>query len=215
MKCGLPQGSILGPLLFLLYVNDLKNASSVLDPIMFVDDTDLFYTHSNSQKLFSTMNEELASINQWFTSNKLSLNAEKTKYYFFHKPSKKDDIPLMLPKLTISNHVIERQEFIKFLGVLLDENLNWKEHIKYTENKIAKNLGLLYKARPFLERNALLALYYSYIQTYINYANIAWDSTCGANLKLTANKNMQYVLFLIKTNLRTYQKWFYPRSGSQ
>ena len=55
----------------------------------------------------------------------------------------------MLPKLTISNHVVERQEFIKFLGVLLDENLNWKEHIKYTENKIAKKLGLLYKAKPF------------------------------------------------------------------
>ena len=78
---------------------------------------------------------------------------KKTKYSCFHKPSKKDGTPLMLPKLTISNHVIERQEFIKFLGVLLDENLNWKEHIKYTENKIAKKLGLHYKARPFLERN--------------------------------------------------------------
>ena len=129
------------------------------------------------------MNEKLASINIWFTSNKLSLNAKKAKYSFFHKPSKKDDIPLMIPKLTISNHVIERQEFIKFLGVLLDENLNWKEYIKYIENKIAKNLRLLYKARPFLERNALLALYYSYIQTYINYANIAWGSTCRTNLK--------------------------------
>ena len=64
----------------------------------------------------------------------------------------------MLPKLTISNHVIERQEFIKFLGVLLDENLNSKEHIKYTEIKIVKNLGLFYKVRPFLERTALLAL---------------------------------------------------------
>ena len=70
---------------------------------------------------------------------------KKTKYSFFHKPSKKDGIPLMLPKFTISNHVIEKQEFIKFLGVLLDENLNWK----YTENKIAKSLGLLYKARLF------------------------------------------------------------------
>ena len=85
------------------------------------------------------MNEELASINQWFTSNKLSLNAKKTKYSFFHKPSKNHDIALMLTKLTISNNVIERQEFIKFLGVLLDENLNWKEHIKYTENKTPKN----------------------------------------------------------------------------
>ena len=77
MKCGVLQGSILGPLLFLLYVNDLKNASSVLNPIMFADDTNLLYTHSNIQKLSSTMNEELASINQWFTSNKLSLNAKK------------------------------------------------------------------------------------------------------------------------------------------
>ena len=67
------------------------------------------------------MNEELASINEWFPSNKLSLNANKTKYSFFNKPSKKDD---MLPKLIISNHVIEWQKFTEFLGVLLDENLN-------------------------------------------------------------------------------------------
>ena len=75
----IPLDSILGPLLLLLYVNDLKNASSVLDPIMFADDTNLFYTDSSIQKIFSAMNEELASINQWLSSNKLSLSAQKTK----------------------------------------------------------------------------------------------------------------------------------------
>ena len=89
VKRGVPQGSILGPLLFLLYVNDLKNAPSVLDPIMFADDINLFYGHSNIQKLFSTMNEELASINQWFTSNKLSLNAKKQNIPFSINPVKK------------------------------------------------------------------------------------------------------------------------------
>ena len=96
-------------------------------------------------------------------SKQAFLNAKKKKN-LFDKPSKKYGIP-MLPKLTISNHVIQRQEFIKFFVVLLDENLNGKEHIKYTENKIAKKLGLQYKVRSFLDRNALLALYYSYIQT--------------------------------------------------
>ena len=88
----------------------------------------------------------------------------------------------MLPKLTISNHVIKRQEFIKFLAVLLDENLNWKENIKYIENKIAKTLEPFHKARFFLDRNVLVALYYSYKQTYTNYVNIAWGRTCRTNL---------------------------------
>ena len=88
MKCRVPHCSISGPLLFSLYVNILKNASSVLDPFIFTDDTNLFYTHSNIQKLFSVMNEELASINQWFTSNKFSLNAKKQNIPFSINPVK-------------------------------------------------------------------------------------------------------------------------------
>ena len=105
--CGVPQGSILGPLLFLIYVNDLQYASNLLDPIMFADDTNLFYAEENIKTLFDTVNIELQKISQWFISNKLSLNVTKTKYSFFHKPSKKDNIPLVLPKLSICNNEIK------------------------------------------------------------------------------------------------------------
>ena len=78
---------------------------------------------------------------------------------------------------------IKRAESIKFLRVLLDENLSWKPHIKYIENKIAKNIGLLFKAKSFLNKQSLLSLYYSYIQSYINYAIVACGSTCMTNFK--------------------------------
>ena len=111
------------------------------------------------------------------------MNVEKTKYSFFLKPSKKDNISLQLPNLTINNCRIKREESIKFLGVLSDENANWKEHLEYIENKCAKNIGLLYKAKHHLNKKCLLALYCSYVHAYINYANIAWDSTHFTNLK--------------------------------
>ena len=89
ISCSVPQGSILGTLLFLLYVNDLKNASNILDPIMFADDTNLFFTHKDIRYLFQIVNQELENINQWFISNKLSLNIKKKKYPFSTNPVKK------------------------------------------------------------------------------------------------------------------------------
>ena len=109
---------------------------------MFADDTNLFYAEENIKRLFDTVNIELQKISQWFISNKLSLNVTKTKYSFFHKPSKKDNIPLVLPKLSICNNEIKRSESIKFLGVFLNESLTRKDHIKYTENKISKKYRL-------------------------------------------------------------------------
>ena len=90
---------------------------------------------------------ELKKFFRWFNANKLSLNKDKTKYTFFHKAREKDNIPLKLPSLFINDREIKRITSIKYLGVLIDEHLTWKEHITVIENKISKNLGLLDRAR--------------------------------------------------------------------
>ena len=127
---------------------------------MLADNVNFFYTRKNIHCLFSDVNKELNNINEWFIAKNLSLNVGKTKYSFFHKPSKKDNIPLQLPKLTISNRIIKREESIKFLGVLLEENVTWKEDLKFSENKCSKYIGLLYTAKHLLNKTWLLSLYY-------------------------------------------------------
>ena len=159
---------------------------------MFADHTNLFFNHKGIKHFFTVVNNELVNIKDWFTANKLSLNVEKTKYSFFRRPSKKDDTPLCLPKLIINNYEIQRKECIKFLGFLLDQHLTWKEYINLTENKIAKNIGILYKARPYLDKKALLCLYYSYIHSYLNYAHTAWCSTNRTYLKRPKSTKAQY-----------------------
>ena len=131
IKRVVPQNSILRPLLFLLYVNNLPNPSNVLVLIMFADDIFFFFFFfelSNINRLLKTANEELIKINKCFSANQLSLNVGKTKFSLFNKSVKKYSIPSHLPTLKINNHNIERVNTMKFLGVLLDDDLSWKEH---------------------------------------------------------------------------------------
>ncbi|XP_065639571.1 uncharacterized protein LOC136072316 [Hydra vulgaris] len=140
IKCGVPQGSILGPLLFLIYINDLPQSLKKLDAVMFADDTSLFYSSASIENLFESVNDDLENLNTWFKVNKLSLNTEKTKYILFHSNHQKNNIPRMLPLLKIDNINIERTKTVKFLGIIIDETISWKAHINTINTKISKTM---------------------------------------------------------------------------
>jgi hypothetical protein len=173
VSCGVPQGSILGPLLFLLYVNDIPSSSKHLSFVLFADDTNIFLSHPNLNTLTHTLNKELIQVSNWFKANKLSLNVKKTNYIHFTK--KKHNTPAT--HITIDNTIIHPVDHTKFLGVIIDQNLSWKHHISKTTNQISKNIGILRKLRNTLPKHILFTLYNTLILPYISYSNIAWAIT--------------------------------------
>ena len=136
--CGVPQRSILGPLLLIIYVNNLCQRSEFLKLIMFADDRNVFSKSKTVNTLFLEANMELKRFSEWFQTNKLSLNEDKTRFTLFYKLQHKDNLPLQLPVLKINNYEIKRSSSIKLLGVMMDEHLNWKDHIHLIENKLSK-----------------------------------------------------------------------------
>ena len=143
--CGVPQGSILGPLLFILYVNDIIYTSNVLDFILFADDTTILYSHKDISSKTNTINEELKEVSNWFKANKLSVNASKTNYMILGTPH-------MTSRKTSDNSNIVLNDTIletKFLGVLIDECLTWKNHIDCISKTISRNIGVMNKLTLF------------------------------------------------------------------
>ena len=140
--CGVSQGSILRPLLFLLYINDLVNVSRHCFSILFADDNNMYISGKNLEVLRSELNEDLREIQQWLNCNKLLLNVVKAHYMIFTSRNKIiEDIDVQLYGVNIQWVFVT-----KFLGVQIDSNLTWKHHIEYTCKKLSTRVGILCKA---------------------------------------------------------------------
>ena len=137
ISCGVPQGSVLGPLLFLLYINDLPNISTKLKFFLFADDTNIFFDHNNLNMLEKIVNQELKKLSLWVNANRLILNVSKTNFVVFAPKNKTSKNITII----INRHAIEKKENVKYLGVFIDTQLSFNYHIKLSIRKSQEQLA--------------------------------------------------------------------------
>lgn len=168
---------MLGPLLFIIYTNDLPNAIANAKSILFADDTTLYASSDSLSLLYKNINSDLSSLADWFCANKLSLNVGKTNYILFSR--KHVDTHL---EVTIGNTKIERKPFVKFLGIIVDQTLDWSEHVKSCKAKLSSSLYALNASKRYLTSRHLLMLYNALLYPYLSYGVLLWGSTFQTHL---------------------------------
>jgi hypothetical protein len=201
INCGVAQGSVLGPLLFLVYVNDISNVISECNLKLFADDTNLFLCDRSLPELETKANTCLAKLQVWFLANKLSLNVNKTSYTVFNSKIMQNNTCDL--NLCIGGQKIMKVSSCKYLGVFIDENLSWNEHIDYLYKKLIKFSSIFYKVRYLLPTACLKALYFAFIFPHILFGIEIYANTAKSRIDKLSKLNNKLIRILVNKRFNT------------
>ena len=179
LNISIPQGSILGPLLFIIYINDLPSVTGDLSTVLFADDTTLFCSGPDFPTLVNKCNVDLVKVSEWLVANRLTLNINKTfSMIFSNRQYEADNY-----SIRIDNEIIPYVSSGKFLGVVMDRFLKFDNHVSEICGKLSKSVGILKKLREYIPGKQLIDLYYNFAYPYLVYCNLVWGKTNDTHLK--------------------------------
>jgi exonuclease III len=182
LKYGVPQGSVLGPLLFTLYINDLPLYIQA-DIEMFADDTTIHTSNVNLKQLMPSLQQSANTLMKWTELNHMAIHPQKTKFMLITTRQKRQNLPLKLPSIKINNQIIEEVDSHKILGITVDNNLSWSEHMTVLCKNISQKVYQLSQIKYFLDPYSKKLFFLAYIQSSIDYASTIWDSASANTLK--------------------------------
>ena len=184
MKFGVPQGSVLGPLLFLIYINDLNVAIKYSTVRHFADDTNLVIYNKSPKKLQKQLNIDLRLLTNWLRANKISLNSSKSELIIFRHPNKAINYDF---KIKIDGKKLIPSNYVKYLGILIDSNLNWSFHTEVLTAKLSRAIGMLAKIRHYVSKNTLRMIYFGIFSSLLTYGSQIWGQLKNKHMKRIEN----------------------------